>query len=526
MPPTQACLLDLPEELLLECFKYLDHKTLICKTLRRPIKGSLELQYLIELGADGLIEGVGCNLPTSERLRRLLQRRARWRYLDWTQITPVAAPALCQAYELVDGVFASSMGSDFSGSRHLQLTWLPTSTDEARTVARDDLGVRMRDFAIDPSQDLMVLVIADDIASHLLGLSFTIHLQTISTNKPHPKARVPLLQAPVPFQVGNSFVQIVDDVVGAFFWVHGPGLIIWNWRTGKVVVNCIGFDLPTGAYDFAFISNRAYMITVTTNCGSIELYTFSDADEDNTSSNAPQSPSIDHRSLPTQVAILTLPPTMPGVTLRRFLTHAAPFVANPTPGRVFETPRDAHVHMMSLFYGDHSRSYYLFLHNRYLLSHIPPGVGSGEEVKVVEKQWDDWGPDHTRFVNWIVHFQWLRYLHGQRIMFPPIPLHEEMGMLMIDFNVHPKRLDDPVDTMGEELGGEGNAKYEMMDKEHMTDPGKLFQYPVISRLPYAVSTRTGVRGVLDYTGFMIDQDRLIGMRSGDEGYVDLEVYTF
>ncbi|PIL34558.1 hypothetical protein GSI_03336 [Ganoderma sinense ZZ0214-1] len=539
---------DLPGELLIECFSYLDYKTLVCKRFRQSIKDSVELQYLVELGADGLIEGVGCNLPTSERLKLLLQRRARWRYLNWSQITPVAVPALCQAYELVDGVFASSMGSDFSGSRHLQLSWLPSSTDQARTVEREDVGVRMRDFAIDPSQDLMALVMADDVAS------FTVHLQTIGTNKPHPKARVPLLQAPVPFQVGNSFVQIVDDVVGAFFWVHGPGLIIWNWRTGKTLVNCIGFDLPTGAYDFAFISSRAYMITVTTGSGSIELYTFSDAAEAPTSSKSksesqsgalqPQSASSivadARRSLPTQVAVLALPPTAPGVSLRRFLTHAAPFVARPTPGRLFETPRDAQVHMMSLFYGDHSRSYYLFLHNRYLLSHIPvaPGVGSGkgeegEEAKVVERQWDDWGPDHTRFVNWIAHFQWLRYLHGQRIIFPPIPLREgdedgEMVMLMIDFNVHPKRLDDPVDTTGDALEGDeaGNAKYEMVDKEHVTEPGKVFEYPVVSRLPYAVSTRRGVRDVLDYTGFMIDQDRLIGMRSGDEGYVDLEVYTF
>ena len=267
-----------------------------------------------------------------------------------------------------------------------------------------------------------------------------------------------MLQAPVPFQVGNSFVQIVDDVVGAFFWVHGPGLIIWNWRTGKTVVvsarlliqcehsrltptvlqNCIGFDLPTGAYDFAFISNRAYMITVTTNCGSIELYTFSDAspsaDNDSASSNAPpQSPSIGHRPLPTHVATLALPPTAPGVALRRFLTHAAPFVARPTAGRPFETPRGAHVHMMSLFYGDHSRGYYCFVHNRYLLSHVPSqaGVGSGLSGEkgtgtVVERQWDEWGLDNTRFVNWIAHFQWLSCVSS-----PPLTFERLEGVLSL-----------------------------------------------------------------------------------------------
>ena len=109
------------------------------------------------------MEGVGCTLTTAERLKLLLQRRARWRYLDWSRVVPVSAPGLCQAYELVDGVFASSMGNDFSGSRHLELTWLPTSTKDARRIEREDLGVRIRDFAIDPSQDLMALVIADDV---------------------------------------------------------------------------------------------------------------------------------------------------------------------------------------------------------------------------------------------------------------------------------------------------------------------------------------------------------------------------
>ena len=42
---------------------------------------------------------------------------------------------------------------------------------------------------------------------------------------------------------------------------------------------CLESDLPTSAYDFAFLSNRAYMVTVAHGQGHIEIYTFS-ADED------------------------------------------------------------------------------------------------------------------------------------------------------------------------------------------------------------------------------------------------------
>ena len=85
-----------------------------------------------------------------------------------------------------------------------------------------------------------------------------------------------------------------------------------------------------------------------------------------------------------------------------------------------------------------------------------------------------------------------------------------MVMLMIDFNVHPKRMDDPVSTklMQEGTGGE----YKIVDRETVTDPAAVFQYPVVSRLPYAMSTRSGVCDLVEYTGFTIDQDQLIAMR--------------
>lgn len=68
----------------------------------------------------------------------------------------------CQAYELVGGVFAKSMGQGTNGSRHLITTWLPTATKPARSSVREDIGIPTRDFAIDPSQDLIALVDTGD----------------------------------------------------------------------------------------------------------------------------------------------------------------------------------------------------------------------------------------------------------------------------------------------------------------------------------------------------------------------------
>ncbi|TFK85394.1 hypothetical protein K466DRAFT_494844, partial [Polyporus arcularius HHB13444] len=545
-------LLKLPQELLVETLKYLDltellRCNLICSLLRNVIQDSLELQYRIELAADGLVDGIGCSLSTSERLARLLELRARWHYLDWADVKPIQAPAMCQAYELVDGVFASSMGNGLSGSRHLALTWLPNRREAERTVERSDLGVTVRDFAIDPSQDLMALVIADEVES------FNIHLRTMSGNKPHPRAAQPELKAPIPFQVGNSFIQIVDDIVGTFFWVHGPGLLIWNWRTGKNVVHCI-VDLPTGAYDFAFLSSRAFMLTVATGAGSIELYTFT-GDEDapiardrssSSSSSSPSGPTTptpsspplrlpwySARRLPTRVAVLHLPPTQPGRDMRKAFTHSGPFVGRPTPGRPFETSPEARVHMLTLHYGDHAGMFNLFVLNCFFLSLVPAGqVGSKEDYAPVVKPWNEWGPENTRLFEWSVHFNWLRcvshlllfmwcaesdkggrYIHGTRVVFPPIPERDpnanERAILMMDFNVHPKRTDDPVLHC---YPAPENSNCLFIVNERRIEAGQIFQEAVVTRLPYAASTRVGISSVADYSGFMIDDQRLIGMR--------------
>ena len=50
-----------------------------------------------------------------------------------------------------------------AGSRHFVAAFLPTRDRETvPKVERQDLGVPARDFAIDPSQDLIALVDIDD----------------------------------------------------------------------------------------------------------------------------------------------------------------------------------------------------------------------------------------------------------------------------------------------------------------------------------------------------------------------------
>lgn len=63
-------------------------------------------------------------------------------------------------------------------------------------------------------------------------------MMTISSHRPHPEAANPVIShtCGLPFVMTNSFIAIAEDVLAIFFWIENPGLIIWNWRSGKLLV--------------------------------------------------------------------------------------------------------------------------------------------------------------------------------------------------------------------------------------------------------------------------------------------------
>lgn len=179
-------------------------------------------------------------------------------------------------------------------------------------------------------------------------------------------------------------------------------------------------ELPEGAWDFAFLSNRAFMITATKGHGSIELFSFSgNGGRSASAAKATTTEDINNPLIisPTHVATLHLPPLMQGQEIQNFSTHSGPFIRGFAAGRdrsrAFEHAPETRVHLLSIHYGERGLRHHLFVHNKFLLSCIPEGVGSGEResgmwtLKRVE--WSDWGPNNTRLMPHNVQYQWLRY---------------------------------------------------------------------------------------------------------------------
>jgi hypothetical protein len=126
------------------------------------IEDCVELQYIIELGVDGMVDCPSSTLTLSQRLELLLDRRQAWARLEWKRRVSVHMSGPCNAYELVAGVFAKT--TVFPGdprSKHFVAAWLPSRDDPGHRIEFADVGPTTRDFAIDPLQDLIAFAMSN-----------------------------------------------------------------------------------------------------------------------------------------------------------------------------------------------------------------------------------------------------------------------------------------------------------------------------------------------------------------------------
>lgn len=130
--------------------------TEVCHHLRNIIHEASSLQYTIELGANGLENGPSsCSLNHADRLQRLLDYEKAWGDLKWTSDTviPMTNGGI---WELSGSVLAQST----VGRESLVFTQLPSKFRDIkqRQWTLDISQYNVRDFTMDPSQDLLVLV--------------------------------------------------------------------------------------------------------------------------------------------------------------------------------------------------------------------------------------------------------------------------------------------------------------------------------------------------------------------------------
>ncbi|KZW00932.1 hypothetical protein EXIGLDRAFT_720010 [Exidia glandulosa HHB12029] len=541
-------LLSLPQELLTLVLAHLDHIALTkclqtCSQLRDHIRSSMLLQCRIALGKEGLIDITDGSLSTADMVERVSRRRHNWAMLTPARMLTLLLEGDCRAYELVGGIFGKATMS-FEGrvaSHHLDFYTFPDGTDPSAKVhvlTHNNLGVSLRDFAIDPYQDLLVLVETEQITATPESFMVTVNLRTMSGNAQHALAKLPALEQSIQGRMNALTIHVLDDIVACFGWIHtNPHLLMWNWHQGRLLVS-FALDISLGGFDdFTMLSSDMFMLTRLTPLPSLEIYRFQRDPIPREPPNLPPNP--------TAVLSLLLPPHRADTSYLYVGTHTGPFLTRrpdvaPFPPtrrcQTFEYDYDSacarrnRLHVISIAVRQALPGpggvivgvpFTMFVHNEYLLRAASQARGRSyadpEDASrffapgpalysrgVPTLQWSAWGPEHTRVLADPHQPQWLRYVHGARFVRGGDVPHESgvgtrNGFVVLDFDV---------DFSEHKPGFAQYLQKKLVKEESVIPAGDLFANDVVSSLPYRESPRCVAES---YSGYMVDEERILGL---------------
>ncbi|KAI0271411.1 hypothetical protein BC834DRAFT_441182 [Gloeopeniophorella convolvens] len=234
--------LALPTELTLYILGDLDALSLVkCRSVCREVKGFIDetaaLQYKIALFASGMEDGPPGPLSAHERLELLRQYEMSWRGVQWNEHTVVPVPE-GSLWELYGNVWAHSRDEDA-----IELVQIPSRL-RGIPLRRWTLNLdfSLRDFGMDPSQDLLVAVERTTGDAPRLC---RIRLCTLSTGKGHPlAAKAATLEysraaSENPQGLWSYSIRISGNYVGVLFLDHHDDdndLVVWDWTTGDIMM--------------------------------------------------------------------------------------------------------------------------------------------------------------------------------------------------------------------------------------------------------------------------------------------------
>ncbi|KAI6153701.1 hypothetical protein BKA82DRAFT_4093052 [Pisolithus tinctorius] len=483
----------LPTELIVRILMMLDYQSLlacqqVCYLFNTLIAESSLLQYTLELSVAGKQDNPRSSLDFSRKLAVLRQHQAAWGALQWANTCDI--PMLRGGlWELYGGVLAQS-DSDLT----LRFRRLPSQIrgieEHVWSVSTSD--VDLRDFTMDPAQDLLVLI-ARPRQHHALGtrLETAVHLRSLTTGNRHPLAPdPPILQHSVDAGVMEfSFVvQVCEDRVAVHFMSHEAvpsDLVVWNWKTGRKELNIHSPDLRA----ISFLSNR-YML----------VGGFDDRDR----ITEPRLYVIDLTKCDGQPVTLedvnyrcafAYPQCVPWVTPLGFQIRAdpmSPWVPPASSDVPFFVDRDLRLLVITMYVaiGQELVSFDLFVLSRALLS---LAEGLAPENDRHNFSWKDWGPENTRLMESPPHSQiWVCFVFGAKfvsLVHGGFELGGRVRTLEVwDFNaigMQKERCQGVMDT----TEVEGHPDIEWHDCDYSLVQHSVFLEDIDTSLPYRVVRR-------------------------------------
>ncbi|PPQ81936.1 hypothetical protein CVT25_013784 [Psilocybe cyanescens] len=340
-PMSPINLQTLPIEITCHIFSSLEmHDLLACslvtKHFQRIIQNSSQLQYAIELGRYRMVPllpaSVGPSFST--RLSLLRDRERAWKYMNWKKKYTLKLPPTGSVYEFVGGLYGNGREDASRTTASISFLELPTADIPGMDQSADELqmwthsmgDIVIVDFTMDPSQDLLVLVALAPPESKYL---YELHLRSIKTNQPHPKAPVSVLSclrkpsthtqtsdviAAVRVQVAGNLLALL---IKESFEGDSAHLEIWNWESNPHFSCAMGRS--DGIDDFTFLTQESFLLVLPP--GQFEVYTFTHGITSSTS--------------PVLRATYLFPPLSEG-----YMYWYISMSSNPAPGYVPHSPTD------------------------------------------------------------------------------------------------------------------------------------------------------------------------------------------
>ncbi|EPQ52347.1 hypothetical protein GLOTRDRAFT_117721 [Gloeophyllum trabeum ATCC 11539] len=425
--PSRPKLFSLPVELICRILAFLPPRDLArCSQINRFVRdiylSSSHLRYITELALHGMAQAPSSSdIPYHHRLTRLKEYSERWTRLKPLNKYSINMTENGCVYDFAGGIYANGHGSHPPVSGPLKFHRLPTATDDPFSPLKTwthmqliDEGGQFLDFCMDPTQDLLVMVSSAPInRDH----KYIVHMRSLTTNEPHPNAPLPnrawidRTGPPIEQTFHHVRIHIVDDIVAilADDGATTVRLSLFNWRSDCDYIVTMENDMAAHVDDFCLLSRTSFL-TVDFN-GCLGFYTFTD-------------PALYNRGAsvlpPVRRARFGLPRPSDGWEYWGIILSFNP-VTDVAP---LKQDKSGLLHAPALFQcADEDRvllcTFNLFNQtNQRTSSHtlIMRTRVFFESVPLSKTDWEDWGPENTR---WFIHqyeAPWIHSIHGYRIV--------------------------------------------------------------------------------------------------------------
>ncbi|KAA1473400.1 hypothetical protein DENSPDRAFT_851586 [Dentipellis sp. KUC8613] len=518
---SRSGLCSLSVELLVLVFGLLRHKDILnCSAV---ITNTISLQYELELAVDGLIR---CDserpLTTSQQLRDLLDRRSRWRTLDWSRMQRIPSGAhtgifdFSSAGTLVEIENKLNETYDVSEVLLKVLSFHENGEPMAENIYQIDTGttndgevIKIHHVITQPQNDLVLLVeearmdtvpASDDeyngsdfeLDESLEPVPIRIHLRSFSSGgrEPHPKCCRSVIEYDLLSCDGEPEVCKISlewDVIGAIVGSGDQDLVLWSAYTGGKLAE---LPLTAGnyeAFDFSFVSSTCFIAvssTLKSNVfiDSIDIFTFGPG-----AAGIVWPPSArKKRTTLRLVASLCLPQraaNQPGLELD--LTTGR-FSDEPPAGfnTPFITASDSHIYAVRARASDDSDAPGLgiVVHRNTILSHLAKHLSPPVPTTRRFIPWEEWGPQNTRcFRVGSMSRECNQFVHGERVVWP---IQDDTGRLVVevmDFNTRGKYR---ATESSESRGVPTSSTSHLVTESSSIYIPECFERPIISQLPY------------------------------------------